>query len=86
MAAIELSDGVLRFSADKTYLYFTATATAADTIDFASVLAGRRIGSVIGANVTDGVNLTYTYTAAGVVTVPAGPSADEISVIIHFVE
>lgn len=85
MAAISLSNCTINYNADKTTLRATATATAADTIDFGAVLNGRSIANVRGSNVSDGATLAYTYTAAGVVTVPAGPSSDSICVIIDFV-
>ena len=56
------------------------SATAADTIDITTYLKGREIMNVSGANVTDAVSLTYTYDTSNVITVPAGPSTDKISI------
>ena len=64
------------------FTFIFSSATAADTFDMGSYLNGRKIVDISGENVSDAASLAYTYTAAGVITVPAGPSTDIISIVV----
>ena len=82
MAAITPSKVLIKQEGDFAEYVFITTGTAADTMDISGYLHGRSICQVAGANVTDGANLAYTFTAAGVITVPAGPSADVLAIVV----